>query len=52
MKIINVHHASEEGLKMHLSREEYTTLASDLAKPLVDTPHLHGAIKPLAARGV
>jgi anthranilate synthase component 1 len=35
MKIINVHYNSNDELKMNLSKEEYITLARDLAKPLL-----------------
>ncbi|ACL15605.1 anthranilate synthase component I family protein [Methanosphaerula palustris] len=35
MKITNVHQNFEDELKMNLSKEEYTTLARDLAKPLL-----------------
>ncbi|WP_440949340.1 anthranilate synthase component I family protein [Methanosphaerula subterraneus] len=35
MKITNVHQTPDEGLQMNLSKEEYTTLARDLARPLL-----------------
>lgn len=35
MKIINVHNPTEEGLQMNLSKEQYTTLARNLTRPLL-----------------
>lgn len=35
MKIINVHYSSEEKLQMNLSKEQYTSLARDLTRPLL-----------------